>query len=71
MDKEVGNFAIGKAFDALIVDMSCDPIDNYNIPGADSKDPTLRLLELVQKFVYVGDDRNIQNVFVDGVRVVA
>ena len=68
MDKELGNFEVGKSFDALVVDVATEPIDKFE--GVGSSDPVKRLLELVQKFVYVGDDRNIGKVFVEGVQVV-
>lgn len=71
IDTKVGNFAPGKDFDALLVDIAADPIDFDGItnPSAD-KAPEVRLLELLQKFIYVGDDRNIKEVFVQGERVV-
>lgn len=60
-----GNFAVGKYFDALIVDTSNYPLQNYNASN-DNKSPDLILLEMVQKFIYVGDDRNILRVYVAG-----
>lgn len=60
-----GNFVVGKYFDALIVDTSKYPLQNYNA-GNESKSPDLNLLEMVQKFIYVGDDRNISRVYVAG-----
>ncbi|XP_060536788.1 guanine deaminase isoform X2 [Cylas formicarius] len=59
IDDRVGSFEVGKEFDALIVDMatgssSCD----YLVPC----DP----LELLQKFIYLGDDRNVLKVYVSG-----
>lgn len=61
MEERIGNFAVGKAFDALIVDvLSHDNIDCFGI-----EEP----LQLFEKFLYLGDDRNIEHVFVQGKRV--
>lgn len=65
LDHKVGNFAAGKDFDALIVDVSLPPIDLFDEPANDAD----RLLEQLQKFLYVGDDRNITQVFVAGRQV--
>lgn len=71
VDNKVGNFLPGKDFDALLVDIStADPVDFDAITNPANKDPEVRLLELLQKFIYVGDDRNIKQVFVRGVQVV-
>lgn len=59
MDKEIGNFEIGKVFDALIVDVGQK--DNINISGWEDDD-----LALVKKWVFMGDDRSIKKVFVNG-----
>lgn len=71
INNKVGNFLPGKDFDALLVDIStADPVDFDVITNPANKDPEVRLLELLQKFIYVGDDRNIKQVFVRGVQVV-
>lgn len=61
LDDEVGNFKVGKYFDALIVNMkNPGPVDvllPYDIET------------LVQKFLYTGDDRNIRKVYVAGRQV--
>lgn len=59
INKQVGNFVPGKYFDALIVDLSLHPC-NVNL----LEKPTLK--NLLQKFVYTADDRNIVQVFVAG-----
>ncbi|XP_053698074.1 guanine deaminase [Sabethes cyaneus] len=68
---KVGNFLPGKEFDALLVDTSVYPINRYQLPSAltEKKSSEDNLLELLQKFVYVGDDRNIAGVFVSGQKV--
>jgi len=65
LSTRVGNFVVGKDFDGLLVDVSIDPIDVFDLP----QDANTRLLEQLQKFLYVGDDRNIINVFVAGKQV--
>lgn len=59
LEKEIGNFQVGKSFDALIVNLasSFSPVDIF--PGND-------INELVQKFIMLGDDRNVVTVFVNG-----
>ncbi|XP_073971928.1 guanine deaminase isoform X1 [Rhodnius prolixus] len=58
-DHLIGNFMEGKEFDALIVDME---IGNSLCGSL----PEHTLLELVQKFIFCGDDRNIKRVYVNG-----
>lgn len=52
LESKIGNFVPGKEFDALVVDMN--GIDTF---GDD---------DVFQKFIYLGDDRNIKRVFVAG-----
>eukprot|EP01038_Epipyxis_sp_PR26KG_P004073 gene4073-5818_t len=63
MGNVVGNFMPGKKLDCIIVDVNAanGPIDLF---GGESA------LELFQKFLFLGDDRNIQNVFVNGRQVI-
>lgn len=59
LDDKIGNFEVGKEFDALIVDMHLDNKENgYQLDWTP--------LEILQKFIYLGDDRNVVNVFVAG-----
>lgn len=70
VDAVVGNFVVGKEFDALLVDVAVGPIDwieGSRLEAAKSAEQ--KLLELVQRFVYVGDDRNVLKVFVQGRQV--
>lgn len=61
LDDKVGNFRVGKYFDALIVNMkNPGPVDVLQ-----QYDTEL----LVQKFLYTGDDRNIRKVYVAGCQV--
>ncbi|EXJ74827.1 uncharacterized protein A1O5_01523 [Cladophialophora psammophila CBS 110553] len=63
LDHTVGNFEVGKAFDALLVDVGLD--DNINTNGFEHDD-----MALLKKWVFMGDDRSIRKVFVGG-RLVA
>lgn len=63
LDHAVGNFQLGKAFDALVVDVGLD--DNINVNGFEHDD-----LALLKKWVFMGDDRSIRRVYVRG-RLVA
>ncbi|KAL3419701.1 guanine deaminase [Phlyctema vagabunda] len=62
LDDKIGNFNPGKAFDALLVDVGLE--DCINIHGWEQDD-----LALVKKWVFMGDDRSIRKVFVNGVHV--
>lgn len=68
LDDKIGNFVVGKAFDALLIETDALPIIKYELPDSINKVKSAenKFLELVQKFVYVGDDRNIRKVFVKG-----
>ncbi|CAL4116010.1 unnamed protein product, partial [Meganyctiphanes norvegica] len=59
MEKNIGNFVVGKHFDALLVDVFApgSPIDIF---GQESMDDN------IQKFLFTGDDRNILEVYVAG-----
>jgi guanine deaminase len=52
---KVGNFVVGKEFDALVVDVTS--IDMFTHDNSWS---------VFEKFIYLGDDRNIHKVFVAG-----
>lgn len=62
LDSTVGNFIPGKAFDALVVDVNApsSKIDTFGVETSTN---------LFEKFIYIGDDRNIEHVFVQGKRV--
>ncbi|XP_009863682.1 PREDICTED: guanine deaminase-like, partial [Apaloderma vittatum] len=63
LDDVIGNFEVGKEFDALLINMkaSDSPFDLFS---ADNFEDAL------QKFLYLGDDRNISEVYVAGKQVV-
>jgi guanine deaminase len=58
----IGNFLPGKAFDALVINptVANSPIDLIGNETARN---------LLEKFIFNGDDRNIEHVFVQGARV--
>jgi guanine deaminase len=67
IDKQVGSFAVGKSFDALLVNIgksSKNPnvweVDEAGIQGREGIEAAL------QKFMLAGDDRNISRVYVQG-----
>ncbi|XP_022909822.1 guanine deaminase isoform X2 [Onthophagus taurus] len=62
IEEKVGNFEVGKEFDAVIVDMD---VKNSAVDYFKRCTP----LELLQKFIFLGDDRNVINVFVQGKKV--
>lgn len=62
----VGNFMVGKSFDALVIDPYApnSPIDEAHDP-VEAAD----VLHTFQKFLFLGDDRNIVSIFVGGRQV--
>ncbi|PFH51741.1 hypothetical protein AMATHDRAFT_58597 [Amanita thiersii Skay4041] len=72
IDKQVGSFAPGKSFDALLVNVK-DKMGNPGIWGADVShltdgklNPSNLLELLLERFLFCGDDRNIMRVYVQG-----
>uniref|UniRef100_A0A8C3C8F2 Guanine deaminase n=1 Tax=Cairina moschata TaxID=8855 RepID=A0A8C3C8F2_CAIMO len=63
LDDVIGNFEVGKEFDALLINTkaSDSPFDLFS---ADTFEDSL------EKFLYLGDDRNISEVYVAGKQVV-
>ncbi|CAH0551553.1 unnamed protein product [Brassicogethes aeneus] len=63
LQNKIGNFEEGKDFDALIIDADVeDSAADYFVD--------CNCLELLQKFVFLADNRNIQQVYVSGKQVV-
>jgi len=62
LEDQIGSFEVGKSFDALLIDpqSSNSPIDVFENDLFE---------DIFQKFIYIGDDRNIQRVFVNGKEV--
>ncbi|KAL4716229.1 hypothetical protein ACJJTC_004723 [Scirpophaga incertulas] len=68
LDHKIGSFEVGKEFDALLINVyeTNGPIVKF---GPTYNTPQERALHLLQKFIYVGDDRNIAHVYVKGHKV--
>ncbi|KAF8236255.1 Metallo-dependent hydrolase [Tricholoma matsutake] len=68
IDKQVGSFAPGKSFDALVVNVREDA-GNPGLWGADTESSEIMkpaLDALLERFLFCGDDRNISRVYVQG-----
>ncbi|GFR86296.1 guanine deaminase-like [Elysia marginata] len=59
----VGNFEVGKQFDALLIDPDVKH-SSLDVFSTDTRE------DIIQKFLFLGDDRNILKVFVNGSQVV-
>lgn len=62
MDKVLGNFEAGKKADLLIVDCKCEDSAFDVFEGEEA-------LEQFQKFLFLGDHRNIKTIYIDGKKV--
>ncbi|KAI8364562.1 guanine deaminase [Blakeslea trispora] len=60
LQDHIGNFKVGKAFDALWVDLNRGPID---LMGGESA------LQKIEKFLFNGNHENLKHVYVQGRRV--
>ncbi len=58
---KIGNFEVGKEFDALVINFGTGNTFDYFAKKHDES-----LEEVFEKFIYLGDDRNISYVFVNG-----
>ena len=58
LESKIGNFKVGKSLDAILVDMdSCRPIHTFVHDT---------LADKFEKFIYLGDDRHMKDIFVNG-----
>jgi cytosine/adenosine deaminase-related metal-dependent hydrolase len=62
MDKEIGNFQVGKSFDALRINVS-------SLGSSLSFLNRETVSERIQRFIMLGDQRNITEVYVEGRKV--
>lgn len=71
MDNTIGNFVTGKDFDALLIETYAGTTDKFDLPSVLTANLTAeeKFEQLLQKFLYTGDDRNISNVYVKGHQV--
>ncbi|KAM9955657.1 hypothetical protein ACTFIW_002297 [Dictyostelium discoideum] len=62
LDHRIGNFIVGKDFDAQIIDpfVQNSPFDCFD--GETLKD-------IFQKFIYLGDDRNLSSLYIKGNKI--
>lgn len=63
LGSRIGNFVVGKEFDALLIDIN-PPTNTFDTFQWDSFD------DILSKFLYLGDDRNILKRFVAGREIV-
>jgi len=64
LEDQIGNFEVGKQFDALLVDTKAPTPPVFDIFDQDELD------DVIMKFLYLGDDRNILKRFVAGREIV-
>lgn len=71
MDNKIGNFEVGKNFDALLIDTFSDATDKFDLPKVltENLSDEYKFQQRLQKFVYTGDDRSISKVYVKGRQV--
>ncbi|XP_013139749.1 PREDICTED: guanine deaminase isoform X3 [Papilio polytes] len=69
LDDKIGNFEVGKDFDAQVIDVFANggQIDSYEYTMEGNEH--YRVLQLLQRFIYLGDDRNITQVYIKGRKV--
>lgn len=60
LEDKIGNFIVGKCFDALLIDIKT------NDSAIVLHDQTDDIYDKFQKFIFTGDDRNIDSVYVNG-----
>lgn len=60
LEARLGNFATGKYFDALLIDLGPDRKGRVDIFDGESDE------KMIEKWVFNGDDRNINRIYIDG-----
>ena len=62
LEKTIGNFEVGKEFDAILVNTAVEnsPVDVFDHDTVETK---------FEKYLFVGDDRNNEKIFVQGKEV--
>ncbi|KAJ1678871.1 hypothetical protein EV182_003185, partial [Spiromyces aspiralis] len=69
----IGSLVVGKQFDALLIDLDRkgSPVPHSDVtPSVKNEiDKVSRWLRRIEQFIYLGDDRNIAAVFVNGRRI--
>jgi guanine deaminase len=83
LEDKIGNFEIGKDFDALLIDVDVEDgpvdafLDDYEFlfgearkqKGTEEQEAEKKVLDMLERFMYCGDDRNISDVYVKGRRI--
>uniref|UniRef100_H3ATH0 Guanine deaminase n=1 Tax=Latimeria chalumnae TaxID=7897 RepID=H3ATH0_LATCH len=67
LDNIIGNFEVGKEFDAVLIKPNV-PASPFDVFAEDSCENIAK--DIIQKFIYLGDDRNMTEVYVAGSCVV-
>lgn len=65
LEQDIGSFKVNKSFDALLVRVSPEA-GNPGIWPPDDAQKEKDLRELLERFLFCGDDRNIARVYVQG-----
>lgn len=73
LQDKLGNFEVGKKWDALLIDLECQdsPVDVFEWQeikqqDGDSDKAIERMENLIAKWLFGGDNRNVANVWVNG-----
>ncbi|KAJ1917983.1 hypothetical protein H4219_002871 [Mycoemilia scoparia] len=70
LESQVGSLEQGKQFDALLIDLETEnspvPAENVTPSVKNEKNALTKWQRRIEQFLYLGDDRNITNVFVNG-----
>jgi len=64
LDHSIGNFAVGKCFDALVINPIAEG-GGFDVFNTDS------FSDVFQKFIFLGNTKNIENVYVNGKNVLS
>ncbi|KAH3661959.1 hypothetical protein OGAPHI_006138 [Ogataea philodendri] len=73
MDVKLGKFQVGYKFDTQLIQLDCDnsPVDTFAFQNprwgqVDRKESIDKFQDLIDKWIFNGDDRNVRQVFVNG-----
>ena len=79
LDDKIGNFVVGKEFDALVIDLEARNVGQKPLLLDEKQETACANLDIFdhddhlavfEKFIYLGDDRAITKVYVRGIQVV-
>jgi guanine deaminase len=66
LENDIGSFAPGKSFDALMVKVASEAGNSGLYPGEQEENADRCLRGMLERFLFCGDDRNISRVYVQG-----